>query len=113
MPTIVVSAVMRIGRMRILPASATASMTLIPFSRSLLAKSTRTMPLFTTIPASMSMPTMAVIERLVPVNSRVRTTPMKAMGTVKMMMNGSRNDSNWLAITMYTSAIAASIAMVR
>ena len=58
------------------------------------------MPLFTTMPASISIPISDITERGIPVRRRPRMTPMIAIGTVKMMMNGSRSDSNWLAITM-------------
>ena len=38
--------------------------------------------------------------KVVPVSTSVVTTPMAARGIEKMMMKGSRSDSNCAAITM-------------
>ncbi len=56
--------------------------------------------MFTTIPASISTPIRDITERGVPVMKSPMDTPIMDMGTVKIMMKGSRRDSNWLAITM-------------
>ncbi len=57
------------------------------------------MPLLTTIPASMIAPMMAITLTLMPSRYNPYTAPVMASGTVTMMMNGCRNDSNCAAIT--------------
>ena len=57
------------------------------------------MPLLTTMPASMMMPMYACMLNDVPVSFSASTTPIAAVGTENMMMNGSRSDSYCDAIT--------------
>ena len=42
----------------------------------------------------------------VPVSLSASTTPIAAVGTENMMMNGSRSDSYWDAMTAYTRTSA-------
>ena len=51
------------------------------------------------MPASMMMPMYACMLNDVPVSLSASTTPMAAVGTENMMMNGSRSDSYCEAIT--------------
>ena len=54
----------------------------------------------TTIPVSMTIPIRLWTFRDVPVSNSVGTTPMIANGTETITIKGSRNLSNWAAITM-------------
>jgi hypothetical protein len=54
-------------------------------------------PFFVTIPISMIIPISEKIFRVIPKIQREITAPAMAMGTVSMMMNGSRKLSNWAA----------------
>ena len=46
------------------------------------------------------------MERLVPVNIKTATTPMKPKGTLSKTMNGSTKLRNWATMTRYTSTAA-------
>ncbi|MBK6900928.1 MAG: hypothetical protein IPH09_17295 [bacterium] len=90
--------VIRMGRSRSRPACSTAA-SRSETRRSWLMRSTSTMPLFTTMPASMIAPITTITLTGVPVRARPYTAPVRASGTVNMMIRGCRKDSNWAAIT--------------
>ena len=58
------------------------------------------MALFTTMPVSIMSPIILCMFSVVPVNSRVGTTPISARGTARITINGSRKRSNCAAMTM-------------
>ena len=97
-PRIVVSAVIRIGRRRTLPVSISASRFDIPPMRIWFTLSTNTMPLLTMTPDSTRKPTIATIERSIPVSSSAASPPVNASGSVNITMIGDLND--WNCATM-------------
>ncbi|OQB35417.1 MAG: hypothetical protein BWY06_03154 [Candidatus Latescibacteria bacterium ADurb.Bin168] len=59
------------------------------------------------------MPRRAITLTVVPVIASAIATPINESGTVVPMISGSTSDSNWLAMTMYTSTIPARMASPR
>ena len=106
MPRIVVSAVIRIGRRRTRPVSISASRFDMPPMRIWFTLSTNTMPLFTITPDSTRKPTMATIERSMPVISSAARPPVNASGSVNMTMIGDLNDWNCATMIRKISTIA-------
>ncbi len=76
------------GRSRALPASMIASKRSRPCARSWLMRSTSTMALLTTMPASMMTPMNATMLIVVPVTNSARTAPTSARGIVNSMTKG-------------------------
>ena len=90
---IVVSVVIRIGLIRVLPASAIAS------SRPMVSlfwpmNSTRRIALFTTIPMSMIRPIKDGIDSFIPARNSDRNAPDMAKGIDIMTITGKIKDSN-------------------
>ena len=91
-PRIVVSAVISTGRKRIRTASTMASRAAMPSARRRLMQSISTMPLLTTTPTSMIMPTMDTMLTSIPAISSAINPPVNASGMVNMTMNGDSSD---------------------
>ena len=103
-PKMVVAEVMRMGRIRVRPASTMASRRSRPSRRSWLIYSTSTMPLLTMIPVSITKPTRLITDRGIPQISSAAKPPVKASGMVNMTMKGDFKDWNCATITRYTSS---------
>ena len=113
MPRMVVAAVIRIGRSLSRPVSSSASRLDMPAMRSWLTESTNTMPLLTTTPDSTRKPTIATMDRSMPVISSAIRPPVKASGIVNMTMTGDLNDWNCATMIRKISATAMAIMNTR
>ena len=71
----------------------------MPRSRNWLIKSSSTMALLTTMPASMIRPMKTMTLKLVPVSHRASATPTAANGIEKRITKGCSRDSNCEAMT--------------
>ena len=98
-PTMVASAVIRMGRMRMRADSTTARRSGWPSRRRWLAKSTSRIELETTMPTITMMPMKDSILSVVLVRYSVHITPIIPIGTANMMITGSRNERNCATIT--------------
>ena len=93
-PAMKANEVIRIGRKRTLHANTVASSSGIPWSCKMPENSTIRMLLETTIPVIMITPIKDMMLSVLPVNSRIITTPARPGGIAMRMMNGSINDVN-------------------
>ena len=94
------SAVMRMGRRRVCPACRMASRRGNPRSRNCVMNSMSRMALFTTMPASIMMPSSDMMLTVVRVTSSKKNTPIPASGRLNMIASGLSKDSNWAAMVM-------------
>ena len=99
MPTMVASAVIRIGRKRMRDASNTASRALMPRSRSWLANSTIRIEFLVTSPTSMTSPIWLNRFRVEPTASSVTSAPVNESATATRIVTGCRKLSNCAAST--------------
>ena len=74
-----------------------ASRIVAPRSRMISMYSTSTMALFTTMPASMIIPSHTGMDTGSPDTSMPRATPITENGTLSRIMKGLRSDSYWIA----------------
>ena len=85
---IVVSVVIRIGRIRCWPDSTMASVSSMPDCFNWLIRSTRIIELFTAIPTNITMPITPIILIVVPVRKNSRIAPTTASGIVNRIVKG-------------------------
>ena len=104
MPTIVESAVIRIGRKRVRPASNAASAMPRPCSRSWFANSTIRIEFFATSPTSITMPIWLKRLSVVPVSQSVASAPVKESATAIRIVSGWTKLSNCAANTRKITA---------
>ncbi len=110
MATMVVMAVIRIGRTLESPASINARDFRCPLLRRILVKSIRMIPLLTTTPRRIRNPVRVLaLKRLLLVNISARKDPMAARGTEKITTKGVTSDSNTDARIMIIRTNAAAI----
>ena len=97
---IVVSVVIRIGRIRCWPDSTMASVSSIPDCFNWLIRSTKIIELFTAIPTSITMPITPIMLIVVPVRKNNKIAPTTANGIVNKIVKGCNSDSNCEASTI-------------
>ena len=107
----VVNVVKRIGRIRSLPAAATASRRAWPAARWASMKSTRMMALLMTMPPSANTPNIAMNPIAQPVVKRPSSTPMSPKGTAARMTSGLRSELYCTVSTRNIRTIAIPIAL--
>ena len=110
MPRTVVSVVIRIGRIRVAPASIRAvSRFMVP--RYWFAVSTNKIPLFTTVPISIRKPMRETMLMEQSVSHNSPNAPIRLNGIVVMTIPENLIDSNWAAITtkIKNTAIASAL----
>jgi len=113
-PIIVVKDVIRIGLNLSDAPKITASFQLKPSSLSfVIITSSRTIPLFTTIPASRNMARKEIKDKDVFVRNIAKNVPDTAGGIVKSIMNGAEKDSSTTTIDAQTRKIARAISIKR
>ena len=95
MPNIVAKLVIKIGRKRDTADSRMASSNDNPASFLWLANSTIRIPFFETNPTSMMIPIWLKMFIVCPKYHNDTNAPIKASGTVSMIISGSRKLSNW------------------
>ena len=110
METTVVSVVIKIGRIRVAPASIRAvSRSIVP--RYWFAVSTNKIPLFTTVPISIRKPIRETMLMEQSVSHNSPNAPIRLNGMVVMTIPENLIDSNWAAITtkIKNTAIASAL----
>ena len=112
MDRIVVRLVIRIGLIRVAPASTRAVCKSIS-CRYWFTVSTYRIPLFTTVPIRIRKPSRVVILIVTPVIFRKPKEPTRLNGIVVMTITENFTDSNWLAMTTNTRNTAMAIAEYR
>ncbi len=112
-PSTVVRVVIMMGLSRRLAASRIASSRSRPCSLNWLIRSTSTMALLTTMPASMMRPMNTITLSRVSVSHSATATPTAASGMENRMTKGCSRDSNCEAMTRYTRKTARPSANMR
>ncbi len=98
-PKMVVKAVIKMGWSRSLPPRTRASRRDMPLARRRCTRSSRRIALFTTMPASSTMPTPTMVCMELLVSHKVMFTPMRASTMETRIEKGSTTDSSRMAMS--------------
>ena len=100
MANTIAAEVIKMGRIRSLPASISASVRGTPRSRKISVKSTIKIPFLVTRPMSMTNPNREKMFTVLPVSARPKKAPTRATGNENIIANGDTNDSYRATINM-------------